>query len=298
MMKKLPGCVSAGLAPIAGLAKLRRSELRQARLSEPSAPASGPAVENPLMEEDAYIGKWVRPNSDAPLEMVGRKGSHDLDWIAGYIIQLLDIRPDDTVLDVCCGNGLITARIAPKAKAVTGLDYSQVLLKQAREISAAPNLVYAQADATKISEALGGQKFNKILLCSAFQYFDDAAGRKVLSGLREALLPGGTVAICDIPDKSRRLGHRVRAAARLLLPSKAEGGASSNERFPSIRARLSYLARNVAAVLKRKKTDDLGWWWARRDFAAAAGSVGFECQLLDQPKNHPLHSYRFDALLT
>ena len=249
------------------------------------------------MEEDAYVGKWVRPNSDSPLEMVGRKGSHDLDWLAGYIVEKLAIGPTDTVLDVCCGNGLITARIAPKVAAITGLDYSQVLLKQAAKISTAPNLTYAQADATKLGEALKGQQFDKILLCAAFQHFDEQGAKDVLAGLRAAVRPGGMVGIFEIPDKQLKFGHQVRAGLRLLTPGKTSGEGGTS-RFPTVGARLAYLGRNVATVLAGKKTDDLGWWWNRADFTAAAKAAGFACQTLDQLKSNPHHTYRFDAILT
>ncbi len=246
------------------------------------------------MEEDAYVGKWVRPNSDSPLEMVGRKGSHDLDWLAGYIVEKLALGPDDTVLDVCCGNGLVTRLVAPQVKSMLGVDFSHMLLQQAEQISAAPNLRYAQADARNLDAALQGEVFDKAYLCAAFQYFDDQAGREVLAGLRRAVKPGGVVKILDIPDKALKRQHQIRSAIRILLPSS---GDKNSGRFASFGERLGYLGRNVANVLVGKKTDDLGWWWSREDFAAAARSAGFECQTLDQPRNNPHHTYRFDAVL-
>lgn len=247
------------------------------------------------MEEDAYIGKWLKPSSDAPLDMVGRKGTHDLDWLAGYVVQLLDLRPNDVVLDICCGNGLITARIAPKAGSVTGVDYSHILLEQARKISTASNLVYIQGNALKIDEKLDRASVDKAYLCFAFQYFDRASGREVLAGLRQVVKPGGVVAILEIPDKALKLRYQLKAVARLL--SRGSAGSQNGARFSSLGERLRYLGRNAINVLLRKPTDDLGWWWTREEFTLIAQDVGFECRTLDQPKQNPHHTYRFDAIL-
>lgn len=247
------------------------------------------------MEEDAYIGKWLKPSSEAPLDMVGRKGAQDLDWLASYIAQLLNIQPNEIVLDVCCGNGLITSRIARKAGTITGLDYSQILLDQAGKISTEPNLSYVQGDALKLGDQFSKASIDKAYLCFAFQYFDHASGRAVLAGLRRVVKPGGMVAILEVPDKALKLRHQIRAAMRLLLPGSTASEGSA--RFASLGERLTYLGRNAANALLRKSTDDLGWWWAREDFSSAAREAGFDCRIIDQPKQNPHHSYRFDAVL-
>ncbi len=129
---------------------------------------------------DAYIGKWVHPESDTPLEMVGRKGSHDLDWISDFIGQLLDVGPSDNVLDLCCGNGLISVRMAKNAHMVVGVDFSEMLLEQARSQFSAPNITYLQGDARLLHQAVGTRTFDKAYISAAFQYFDDATGGDVL----------------------------------------------------------------------------------------------------------------------
>jgi SAM-dependent methyltransferase len=230
--------------------------------------------------------------------MVGRKGTHDIDWLAAYIVGGLEIGQDDVVLDLCCGNGLVTVRVAARAKSVVGVDFSQLLLQQAGAISSAPNVTYVEGDARNLSASIGNQVFDKAYISAAFQYFDRATGRDVLIGLRNAVRPGGKVAVLDIPDQGRKLVHHIRALGRLLAPSFAGDGHRSNNRFYSFAARIGYLTRNVAhAVGLKQGSSELGWWWRRAEFAALANASGFDCLTVDQPEQNPHHHYRFDAIM-
>jgi SAM-dependent methyltransferase len=254
----------------------------------------------PEAEQDAYVGKWVHPDTDAPLEMVGRKGTHDMDWIAVFIGDLLDISGDEDVLDLCCGNGLVTVRIAERARRVIGVDFSKALLRQARDTFSRDNIVYIEGDARNLEAVIGDLVFHKAYLSAAFQYFDREMGAEVLRGLHAAVAPRGQVAILDIPDKDRKLAHKARAAARLLGPTKvaARENEESNTRFHTLGSRVGYLARNVGAALGLRKHDDLGWWWSRSEFLEVALQCGFSGVTLDQPHKNPHHTYRFDSLLT
>ena len=248
------------------------------------------------MKEDAYIGRWVHPASNSPLEMVGRKGAHDLDWFASYIIDLLELGPSDEVLDLCCGNGLITVRVARAVRHVTGVDYSRLLLEQARTISMADNITYLEGNAVALKAVLGDKKFNKAYISAAFQHFDGQRGREVLSGLRRVITPNAKVAISDVPDRACKTVHLIRALGRVLLPER--GVAKDVRRFPTMRSRLAYLGRNAArAVGMRTGDSEIGCWWSRTALQAAAFDCGFACAILDQLPQNPHHTYRFDAVL-
>ena len=113
--------------------------------------------------EDAYVGRWVFPQSDDPLEMVGRKGVHDLIWLSEYIATLLELGKSDHLLDLCCGNGLLSVLIAPQVREILAVDFSEALLQQAKQIAAAPNIDYRQADALAIVRLANDRKFEKVL---------------------------------------------------------------------------------------------------------------------------------------
>ena len=59
------------------------------------------------------FGKWLE-NDDYP----------------DVLLKEMIISSDDTVLDIGCGEGTITRKIARKAKSVTGLDKSELMLEE------------------------------------------------------------------------------------------------------------------------------------------------------------------------
>ena len=56
--------------------------------------------------------------------------------------QKLELVSDDLVLDLCCGNGLITSIIASKCKDILGVDFSAPLIEIAQEYHQGVNASY------------------------------------------------------------------------------------------------------------------------------------------------------------
>ncbi|MBH5328469.1 methyltransferase domain-containing protein [Eikenella sp. S3360] len=52
---------------------------------------------------------------------------------ADTFLSRMDIRPEDTVLDVGCGPGILALRLAPQVRRLYGLDYSPAMLQCLRE---------------------------------------------------------------------------------------------------------------------------------------------------------------------
>ena len=61
------------------------------------------------------------------------EAKHAFVWkAADSLLELLDARPGERILDLGCGTGHLTERIASAGAEVTGLDHSQTMLEQAR----------------------------------------------------------------------------------------------------------------------------------------------------------------------
>jgi SAM-dependent methyltransferase len=74
---------------------------------------------------------------------------HSFVWkMAEGLLELLEARPDESILDIGCGTGHLTAKIAATGAKVTGIDRSPEMIRQARE--AYPAIRFEVADATKI----------------------------------------------------------------------------------------------------------------------------------------------------
>lgn len=100
----------------------------------------------------------------------------------------LNLRPDDTVLDIGCGDGRITAAIArqvPEGRAV-GVDSSADMIAHAQTHHGRPNLTFRQVDARALPFE---SEFSLVFSNAALHWVKDP--RPVLAGIARALKPGG-----------------------------------------------------------------------------------------------------------
>lgn len=110
------------------------------------------------------------------------------------LVKLANIQPDHTVLDLACGTGAVTKRIAARVSIsgnVIGVDSSISAIKIAKkEISNKTNLDFVLSDAEFI-------KFNKkfdVVTCQYALFFFPNA-QKVLRNIRQHLKKNGTLAL-------------------------------------------------------------------------------------------------------
>ena len=80
-------------------------------------------------------------------DIVGEKGhTYHQEIILPAILDLLDLKPNDHLLDVGCGQGVV-ARAIPKGVKYSGIDASPTLVKKAKASYPAGNFLVT--DATK-----------------------------------------------------------------------------------------------------------------------------------------------------
>jgi SAM-dependent methyltransferase len=138
----------------------------------------------------------------------------------------LEIQPDDRVLDVGCGSGVVLAALLPPGAAGFGCDYTEGLLRKAGAFGVDPSVLrLVAAEAAAIPFADGS--FDRVLCYSVFMHFpnDRYAERTVRECLR-VCRPGGVVFIGDVPGWAENIrrtwgeyGAGLESAhAVLLLP--------------------------------------------------------------------------------
>lgn len=142
-------------------------------------------------------------------------------------VELLDIRPEDRVLEVGFGPGLAVARAAELATAgkVVGIDHSELMLRQATRRNARAiragrvELLLCSAD-----DALPRfeERFDKVLAVNVYMFWKDPVS--VLSGLRQAMKPGGVIALTLQPRRRRATADDTRAAAERMAASLRAAG--------------------------------------------------------------------------
>jgi ubiquinone/menaquinone biosynthesis C-methylase UbiE len=122
-----------------------------------------------------------------------------------WTLSLLDMEPDDRILEVGCGPGALIQALAAKATAgfVVGIDLSPTVLQQASKRNAQAiregrvRLEGGSATALPFEEA----SFDKVLSANSLPFWpDQEAG---VREMRRVLRPGGVIAIILQPRWAR-----------------------------------------------------------------------------------------------
>ncbi|MER8474075.1 class I SAM-dependent methyltransferase [Mesorhizobium sp. M1328] len=125
----------------------------------------------------------------------------------GVIWKLLSLTQGNSVLELGCGYGRITNRLAEKGAQVVGLDISPILLKKAEADAAerGVNVEYVLGDMRSLPWR---DRFDAAFLWyTTFGYFDDADNERVLREAASSLRKGGRLLI-DNPNRFECLRHK------------------------------------------------------------------------------------------
>jgi 2-polyprenyl-3-methyl-5-hydroxy-6-metoxy-1,4-benzoquinol methylase len=149
------------------------------------------------MDARARLAAEVRDIWDAKAaywdERMGEGNAFQLEMISPAVERLLAVRPGERILDVGCGNGISSCRLARLGARVVAIDYSTRFLELARSRSRdlSDRIEYRQIDATDEEQllALGEGQFDALLCNMALM--DMPVIEPLLRAGRRLLAPGG-----------------------------------------------------------------------------------------------------------
>jgi cyclopropane fatty-acyl-phospholipid synthase-like methyltransferase len=184
-----------------------------------------------------------------------------------YILNLLDIRKDSIVTELCCGNGLIIGEIAKNCKEAFGVDYSEILLNQLNKNFVSNNLSTINADVNKY--ILGSETYDSIIIYFSLQHFNEQETFLLINKCIAALKPQGKILIGDIPDLDKKWQY-------IDMPNHHK----------------DYFRR----VQEEKPM--IGYWF-QKDFFKAMNSCfpSTKFEILQQPSYQINSDHRFDLLI-
>lgn len=155
-------------------------------------------------------------------------------------VHLADLVPGDDVLDVACGTGPLSRRLAKRvgeAGTVTGVDFTEEMLAVAREQdNAGAPIEYRWADAQELP--FGDDVFDGATIAFGIRNVDDP-----VQGIREmhrVVKPGSRVVVLEFGQPRGPVGVGYRFYARKVMPRI--GGLITGDR-----AAYEYLPRTAAA---------------------------------------------------
>jgi SAM-dependent methyltransferase len=138
------------------------------------------------------------------------------------ITRLASPLPDDRVLDLGAGTGLLTLALAPRVHVVQAVDASPPMLKRLRERADAArhqNVLTTVADLRSLP--LPDCAFTLVVSNYAFHHLDHSGKALALSEARRVLQPGGRLVVGDMmfalslrPRDRRLVASKVIAIAR------------------------------------------------------------------------------------
>jgi ubiquinone/menaquinone biosynthesis C-methylase UbiE len=121
----------------------------------------------------------------------------------GILVRLSEVCPEDTVLDVACGPGMVACEFARHAGHVTGVDITPAMIEQAekrqRELNL-QNLSWRVGDAVPLPFA--DNSFSLVITRYSFHHL--LAPEKALSEMIRVCRPGGRVMVADVAVESAK----------------------------------------------------------------------------------------------
>ncbi len=134
-----------------------------------------------------------------------------------FVAAKLGLAPGARVLDLGCGHGRHALELARRGHRVTGVDAVRGFVELARDAAAAEGLRGVDFVHGDMAEApLGeGTYDGAVCLFDAFGFHDDARNTRVLARARDALRPGGRIAL-DL--RTREFVTRLAPVSVLDMP--------------------------------------------------------------------------------
>ena len=192
---------------------------------------------------DANAEIWDSTMSDE-----GNDFFNILQW--PILASFLDVQPDSNILDIACGNGLTSRRLAALGANVTAFDFSANLIEKAKaRANPDDRISYHVVDATDEAQllALGTGKFDSAL--SNMALFDIADIETLFQTLPKLLKPNGVFAfsLCHPAFNNSSSTHLAEEwddgkintryavkVSRYMTPYNAEGVALRNQPKPQL----------------------------------------------------------------
>ncbi|MDB6119054.1 MAG: hypothetical protein JWO08_2835 [Verrucomicrobiaceae bacterium] len=175
-------------------------------------------------------------------KLVGDEGSdYHRNVILPAAMRLLDPKPQERILDLCCGQGVFSRLLLEKKAEVVGVDASPKLIEAARSRSNSPKAKFLVADAC-VNSGWADGRFDAAACLMAVH--DVEAIDKMFLNLGQALKPGGRAVLIfmhpcfRIPrqshwgwDEEKKIQYRRldRYGVPLPIPIATHPGRSTGE---------------------------------------------------------------------
>lgn len=132
--------------------------------------------------------------------------------------EAVGIGPNDEILDVACGPGIVACDFARSAARVVGIDLTPAMIEQARTLQAANGLANLDWRIGDVSELpFESSSFDVAFTRYSFHHMIGPA--RVLTEMARVVRPGGRVAVVDVYSSGPEQGAAYDRVEKLRDPS-------------------------------------------------------------------------------
>lgn len=183
---------------------------------------------------DPHIGRQMLAfHLDESHDLASRRGVA-IDGFVDWIDRRLTLA-GRRVLDIGCGPGLYSQRMARRGAQVTGLDFSAISISHARASAAAAGLAITYNEGDYLKDALPGPADLVTLIYGDYCAIAPERRRRLLDAVRATLAPGG-VFVFDLFSP----GQRAAIAEGLSFGRRFMGGFWAEGDYFGFRAGFHY----------------------------------------------------------
>ena len=194
-------------------------------------------------------------------------GPEQHEMIVQAILNGLGVKKDDVLLDLCCGNGMLSDAIFDHCRGGLGIDFSEYLVGIAQQRFSRPGCRdYVVAEVGAFASTTSDlRRFTKALCYSSFAYLSPSTAESLLRALRRRFERIGRVFLGNIPDKSRL--HDFYPEASYKAGIEDDYGSA------------------------------IGMWRTEEEFARLGKQTGWIVEVVRMPSAFYAAHYRYDVIL-
>lgn len=191
-----------------------------------------------------------------------------IDMIVDAVVKGLDLRREDILLDLCCGNGALSFPLFGRCGGGLGIDFSEYLIGIANKYFAVEGRTqFVLGDVLDACTSLENtDAYSKALCYGSFPYLEEHRAKQLLMTLHNRFPTLAKVFIGNCPDKE-------------LAASFFNGKEFENE-------------------LLNDPSSAIGIWRSTEEFSKMASDCGWKVDVRRMEREYYAAHYRYDVVLS
>lgn len=158
-------------------------------------PAPFSTYTTPQFWDDDHVSARMLACHLDPLSYPASRPHAFIDASVAWLVDVLGLTSGDSLLDLGCGPGLYSTRLARRGLVVTGVDVSRRSIAYAREVARREHLTAVFRLADYLRDDLGGLYDAAILVYEDYCALSPAQRVDLLHRVHRALVPGARIAL-------------------------------------------------------------------------------------------------------